>query len=114
MEIAKLNYLWINQIGDRIVGMARLVQNKPNEARLVLFHVDPEWHHTKIPEKLFYSILSFCRSHGCLFVILPPNVLPPWMLSLLDHLGYHVIEQGKLRRQTLQLTRPVAELCHNN
>src|SRR3989304_1898970 len=90
-----INSLWINKIGDRIVGLARLVQDGPMKVRLVYFHIDPEWCHTKIPEKLLRTIQNFCRDHGGLKMILSSNTLPPWLLTLLNHNGFRFVKKNR-------------------
>ncbi len=90
-----INSLWINKIGDRIVGLARLVPHGPHEARLVFFHIDPEWQHTKVPENLIRSIYNYCQDHGGIRVILASQVAPPWMLALLKQYGFRCTKPGK-------------------
>jgi hypothetical protein len=80
--------LWVNKIGNRVVGMARLVQDGPHSARIVLFRIDPEWSHTKIPVNLIYSIQSFCQNHGGLKVSMQPHTVPTWLLTLMIQHGF--------------------------
>ncbi len=68
MTYVPINSLWVIKIGDRVVGMARLVQDGPHSAEIVLFRIDPEWSHTKVPLNLIRSIESYCQNHGRLSV----------------------------------------------
>jgi hypothetical protein len=83
-----LNSLWVNKIGNRVVGMARLVQDGPHSAQIVLFRIDPEWSHTKVPVNLIYSIQSFCQKHGRLKVSMQPHTAPTWLLTLMSQHGF--------------------------
>ena len=85
---APINSLWIIKIGNRVVGMARLIQDGPRSAQIVLFRIDPEWSHTKVPVNLIYSIQSFCQNHGGLKVSMQPHSAPPWLLTLMNHHGF--------------------------
>ncbi len=87
-ENVPVNSLWVNKIGDRVVGMARLVQDGPHSAVIVLFRIDPEWSHTKVPLNLIRSIESFCQKHGPLHVIMQPHTVPPWILPLMNQHGF--------------------------
>jgi hypothetical protein len=102
-ERDNMNCLWINKVGDRIVGLARLVQDGPHKARLVLFHIDPEWYHTKVPENMIRSIESFCRDHSDVKIILSPHVVPPWLVKLLKQHGFRFTEKNKMRKVTPSL-----------
>ena len=86
---AALNSLWVEQIGDRVVGMARLVQAGPGSAEIVLFRIDPEWSHTKVPLDLIRSIEVFCKRHGRPDVTIQPHTAPPWILTLMNQHGFH-------------------------
>jgi N-acetylglutamate synthase-like GNAT family acetyltransferase len=87
-ENAPLSNLWVSKIGDRVVGMARLVQNGPHSAEIVCFRVDPEWIHTKIPMHLINSIQTYCRANGKHKVTLNHHIVPFWMQTLLSHHGF--------------------------
>jgi hypothetical protein len=82
-----INSLWVIKIGDRVAGMARLVQDGPHSAEIVLFRIDPEWSHTKVPLNLIRSIQSFCLNHGRLNVIMQSHTAPPWILNLMNQHG---------------------------
>jgi len=86
-EIVSVNSLWVIKIGDRVAGMARLVQDGPHSAEIVLFRIDPEWSHTKVPLNLIHSIESFCVSHGQPSVVIQPHIVPPWILTLMNQHG---------------------------
>jgi hypothetical protein len=82
-----INFLWAVKIGERVVGMARLVQDGPQSAEIVLFRIDPEWSHTKVPLNLIRSIESFCQEHGRLSVFMQPHTVPTWILTLMNQHG---------------------------
>jgi hypothetical protein len=86
---AAFNSLWVKKIGDRVVGMARLVQAGPHSAEIVLFRIDPEWSHTKVPVDLIHSIEVFCKRHGRPDVTIQPHTAPPWILALMSRHGFH-------------------------
>ena len=44
-EPGQINSIWINKVGNRVAGLARLVQDGPHSACIVLFRIDPEWRH---------------------------------------------------------------------
>jgi hypothetical protein len=85
------NLVLINKIGKRVVGMAQLAQDGPHSAKIVLFRIDPEWRHTHITLNLINSIKEYCQDHGQLNVFLPPHVVPPWMLPLMNQHGIHSV-----------------------
>jgi hypothetical protein len=93
-----INSLWVIKIGDRIVGMARLVQAGPHSAEIVLFRVDPEWSHTKVALNLIRSIESFCQKHGRLNVIMQPHTAPPWIATLMNQHGILLKETKQGRK----------------
>ena len=86
-ENIPIHALWVNKIGNRVVGMARLVQDGPHSAEIVLFRIDPEWSHTKVPLNLIRSIESYCLSHGRLSVVMQPHTVPTWILTLMNQHG---------------------------
>ncbi len=86
-EYVPINSLWGIKIGDRVVGMARLVQDGPQSAEIVLFRIDPEWAHTKVPINLIHSLESFCVSHGQPSLVIQPHIVPPWILTLMNQRG---------------------------
>lgn len=90
-ENAPISSLWVSKIGGRIVGMARLIQNGPHSARIVLFRIDPEWSHTHVPLNLIRSIQSFCENHGRLNVIMQPHTVPFWLLTLMNQNGFQCV-----------------------
>jgi Acetyltransferase (GNAT) domain len=92
-ENGPINSLWVIKIGDRIVGMTRLVQDGPHSAEIVLFRVDPEWSHTKVPLNLIRSVESFCKKHGRLEVSMQPHTAPPWIMSLMNHHGFRFTKE---------------------
>ena len=85
------NCLFVNQIGDRIVGVVRLIKSGPGTARIVVFRVDPEWCHTSVVTGLLESIQSHCRQHGCLRVLVDFSVAPPWMSNVLRGHGFRML-----------------------
>jgi hypothetical protein len=85
-EDAPVNSLWVIKIGNHDVGKARLVQDGRHSARIVLFRIDPEWSHTKVPVNLIHSIKKYCENHGGLKVSMQPQSAPPWMFTLLNQL----------------------------
>ena len=90
-----IHSLWVIKIGDRVVGMTRLVQDGPHSAEIVLFRIDPEWSHTKVPLNLIRSIESFCQKHGRLNVIMQPHIAPPWILTLMNQHGIQMLKENK-------------------
>jgi len=84
------NCLFNNQIGDRIVGVVRLVKVGPGTARILLFRVDPEWYHTAVVTGLLQSVWDHCRQHGCFRVLIDFSVAPPWMSNILRGHGFRV------------------------
>jgi hypothetical protein len=93
-----INFLWAVKIGERVAGMARLVQNGPHSAEIVLFRIDPEWSHTKVPLNLIRSIESFCQEHGRLSVFMQPHTVPTWILTLMKQHGI-LLKETKQRRK---------------
>lgn len=83
--------VWVNRIGKRVVGMARLVQDGSHSARIVLFRIDPEWRHTHVTLNLINSIQKYCQDHGQLNVFLPPHVAPTWILSIMNQHGFQFV-----------------------
>jgi hypothetical protein len=83
-----INSVWVNKIGDQVVGIARLVQNGPHSAEIVLFRVAPDWSHTKVALNLIRSIESFCQQHGQLDVVMRNKGSPPWILALMNQHGF--------------------------
>jgi len=83
-----INSVWVNKIGDQVVGIARLVQVGTHSAEIVLFRIDPEWSHTKIALNLIRSIESFCQQHGQLDVVMRLHNTPPWILALMNQHGF--------------------------
>lgn len=94
-EYVPINSLWAIKIGDRVVGMARLVQDGPHSAEIVLFRVDPEWSYTKVPLNLIRSIENFCQKHGRLNVIMQSHTAPPWILTLMSQHGFQMLKENK-------------------
>ena len=94
-ENVPINSLWVIKIGERVVGMARLVQNGPHSAEIVLFRIDPEWSHTKVPLNLIRSIESFCQKHGRLNIIMQPHTAPPWIATLMNQHGFQMLKDNK-------------------
>jgi hypothetical protein len=97
-EIVPINSLWVIKIGDRVVGMARLVQDGPHSAKIVLFRIDPEWSHTKVPLNLIRSIESYCLNHGRLSVVMQAHAAPPWILTLMNQHGILLKETKQGRK----------------
>jgi N-acetylglutamate synthase-like GNAT family acetyltransferase len=87
-ENNSINSAWIIRIGNRVVGMARLEQDGPQSVRIALFRIDPEWSHTHVPMNLIRSIQIHCKQHGHLKVFLPPHIVPPWMVALMNQHGF--------------------------
>jgi len=85
------NYVWISRIGGRVVGLARLVEAESEVARIVSFRVDPQWSHTTVPTHLMRSIRRHCREHGYGRVVLKRDVLPRWMLRVLERQGFRLV-----------------------
>ena len=92
-----------------MVGLARLVEDGPQNARLVLFRIDPEWYHTKVPENLIRTIQNFCSKNGYLNVVLTSHVVPTWMLSLLNHAGFRLLKKSK--GEMVLVTSPAGNRC---
>jgi N-acetylglutamate synthase-like GNAT family acetyltransferase len=84
------NCLWVNQIGNRIVGVVRLAAAGPDTARIVTFRVDPEWYHTAVVKDLIQAMTDHCRRHGCSRILVDFRVAPPWMASVLRRHGFRV------------------------
>ncbi len=84
------NCLWVNQIGNRIVGLVRLAAAGPDTARIVTFRIDPEWYHTAVVTDLIQAVSDHCRQHGCVRVLVDFHVAPPWMPSVLRRHGFRV------------------------
>jgi len=89
------NYAWISQIGGRVVGLARLVEAESQVARIVSFRVAPEWSHTTVPTHLIRSIHRHCRERGYGRVVLAPDVLPRWMLRLVERQGFWLVRSER-------------------
>jgi hypothetical protein len=87
----QISSLWVNKVGDRIVGMARLVQDGPHSARIVVFHIDPEWFHTKVALHLIDSIQAFCQEHGGINLVMPQHAIPPWMQTMMNSHGVQCV-----------------------
>jgi hypothetical protein len=87
----QISSLWVNKVGDRIVGMARLVQEGPHSARIVVFRIDPEWYNTNVALNLIDSIQSYCKEHGGVNLIMPQHAIPLWMQSLMNSHGVHCV-----------------------
>jgi hypothetical protein len=85
---AAINSLWICKVGDRILGTVGLVQDSPQTARIILFRIDPEWRHTKVPMNLIHSIERYCQNHGGLLVTVQPHAAPSWIMTLMNRHGF--------------------------
>jgi hypothetical protein len=94
-ETGRINSIWINKVGNRVVGLARLVQDAPQSACIVLFRIDPEWRHTKITSDMINSIQQFCQEHGTLNVRILPHVAPPWMFAIMKQHGIRREEMSR-------------------
>lgn len=88
---ASTRCLWISQIGDRIVGVVRLVEAGPGTARIAMFRIDPEWYHTPVVTNLIGAVQEYCQQHGCVKVLVGFGVAPPWMPSVLRRHGFQVL-----------------------
>ncbi len=88
---ARRDYAWISRIGGRVVGLARLVEAESQVARIVSFRVDPQWSHTTVPTHLMSSIHRHCRQRGYGRVVLERDVLPRWMLRILERHGFRLV-----------------------
>jgi len=84
------NCLFVNQIGDRIAGIVRLVKAGAGTARILVFRVDPEWYHTAVVTDLLRSVQDHCRRYGCFRVLVDFSVAPPWMSNILRSHGFRV------------------------
>jgi hypothetical protein len=87
--------LFVSKIGGDIVGMARLVEDRPEAARILVFHVDSQWCHTAVPGRLLSSIHDYCWSHGRLSLVLEPSAAPLWVLHMLSRCGFRFLRAGK-------------------
>lgn len=87
-----ISSLWISKIGERVVGVARLVQNGPLSAKIVAFRIDLEWRHTKIALDMMKSIQNYCQEHRLSKVYLHQNVVPSWMMGMMNLHGFKCME----------------------
>lgn len=104
------NCLWVNQIGDRIVGLVRLAAAGAGTARIVAFRVDPEWYHTAVVRDLIQAVKDHCRQRGCLRVLVDFNVAPPWMPSVLKRHGFRVAWRERTWEAVLEGVETESEL----
>jgi len=89
------NYVWISEIGGRVVGLARLVEAGSRVARIISLRVDPQWCHTTVPAHLIRSIQHLCRQRGYGEVVLASGTLPRWMLRLLQRQGFRLLRSER-------------------
>jgi hypothetical protein len=82
--------LWIKRIGDRTVGLLRLVQSEPQAARIVTFRIDPDWYHTTVVSDLIRAVQDHCLRRACFRVLVDFRVAPPWLPSILRRHGFRV------------------------
>ena len=102
----RTNCLWVSQIGDRIVGIVRLVEAGPGTARIAMFRIDPDWYHTPVVTNLVRAVEEYCRQHGYLRVLVGFGVAPPWMPSILRRHGFHVLWRSRTWEATLDYPAP--------
>ncbi len=93
--------LWVSQIGDSIVGIVRLIEERPGVARIVTFRIDPDWYHTPVVANLVRTVEEYCRQHGCCKVLVGFGVAPPWMPSVLRRHGFRVHWRSQTWEATL-------------
>ncbi len=101
-EQTRANCLWVSQIGDRIVGIVRLVETGPGTARIAMFRIDPDWYHTQVVTNLVGAIEEYCRQHGYSRVLVGFGVAPPWMPSILRRHGFRVLWRSHTWEATLE------------
>lgn len=69
--------------GDETVGAARVVQYRPEIARITMLRVSPEWWHTSVLKRLIRDVQDLCRSRGVQMVEIAAGAAPAWMLRRL-------------------------------
>jgi hypothetical protein len=88
---SRANSVWINQVGDRVVGLVRLAEAGPSTARITAFRINPEFYRTSVVSGLMQAVIDHCRQHGCFRVLVDFSVAPPWMPSILGRHGFQVL-----------------------
>jgi ribosomal protein S18 acetylase RimI-like enzyme len=88
---ADQEFVWVCNIGGRVVGTVGLRHEGHNEARICLFRVDPEWQHTSVPKKLIQCVRAYSRRCGLTRINMEPRVAPRWMVASLRRRGLSLV-----------------------
>lgn len=105
-----MEHLFVSNIGGENVGVARVVEDRPGEARIVLFRVASEWCHTSVPKRLLRDIHEFCQERDCRTLSLEPGATPPWMSLVLERCGFRVLRRKESSgRKALEFRVETAE-----
>jgi GNAT superfamily N-acetyltransferase len=83
-----LDHCWITIFGGRAAGVVVLGRVAANVAKLVLFRVDPEWHHTAIASGLLRQLYRHCRQQGCRTIVVEEGAMPGWALRAIEQYGF--------------------------
>ena len=59
-----------------------------NVAKLVLFRVDPEWHHTAVASGLIRQLYRYCREQGYRTIVVEEGTMPGWALRAIGQHGF--------------------------
>jgi GNAT superfamily N-acetyltransferase len=79
---------WITTIGGRAAGAMVLGRVAANVAKLVLFRVDPEWHHTAVASGLIRQLYWYCREKGYRTIVVEEGTMPGWALRAFEQHGF--------------------------
>ncbi len=79
---------WITTIGGRAAGAMVLGRVAANVAKLVLFRVDPEWHHTAVASGLIRQLYRYCREQGYRTIVVEEGTMPGWALRAIGQHGF--------------------------
>jgi N-acetylglutamate synthase-like GNAT family acetyltransferase len=88
---ADQEFVWVCNIGGRVVGTVGLRHEGHNAARICLFRVDPEWQHTSVPRKLIQCVRAYSRRCGLTRISMEPRVAPRWLLASLRRRGLELV-----------------------
>lgn len=104
-------YFFITRIGDEVAGYVRAVEEGAGTIRITMSRLAVQWQHTSVPTSLLRNVHDFCCHRGFSTVLLDLGAVPPLVMRLLEHNGFHstgIREQTERRAVKYEVSVPEA------